>query len=78
MTVRIKKEAKEAYNIDLVPLSNLRNLDAVILAVSHDKYRSLNESDWSKMLSRKGLIVDLKSIVDPSVTKETEHDYWSL
>ena len=73
-----KKEAKEVYNIDLVSLSNLSKLDAVILAVSHDKYRSLNESDWSKMLSHKGLIIDLKSIVDPNVIKGTEYDYWSL
>ena len=56
------KEAKGVY-------------DAVIVAVNHDDYSNLTDSDFSKWLSPKGIVVDVKGIYRNSVKK---FEYLSL
>lgn len=50
--------------------------DAVIVAVNHEEYSNLSESDFSNMLKGdNGLIVDLKGIYKDKIKNI---DYWSL
>ena len=37
----IADEAKEQYDINLVDLPDIKNQDAIIIAVEHDKYKIL-------------------------------------
>jgi UDP-N-acetyl-D-glucosamine/UDP-N-acetyl-D-galactosamine dehydrogenase len=49
--------------------------DAIILAVSHKEYLDLDESYFAPLLSREGVVVDVKGILRGRITN---HSYWSL
>ena len=68
--------AKHEYDITLSPRDALRELDALVLAVPH---RVLME-DWPQLtatVKKGGLIVDVKSVLDPLQTPQ-DLRYWSL
>lgn len=67
-------ELKHEYGFELVE-KNGKNYDAVIVAVGHHEYRNLDENFFLKILSEKGILVDLKGIYRRKIEKLT---YWSL
>lgn len=67
---------RREYGIDLAPLHEFTGLDALIYAVGHDEYRALHEK-ISDMLGEKGIIADVRSLLDPS-TLRPDIAYWSL
>ena len=73
-----EKEAKDQFDIDLVHIDKVKNQDAIILAVSHEEYRSFNLKDWSNMLKPDGIIIDVKSIYNEKDFSETSFAHWSL
>lgn len=70
-----KAEAQHEYNITLNELTSFKELDAVILAVSHNTYRDLDVS--SLLRSEGGVVVDVKSILNKD-TLPSKVVYWSL
>jgi UDP-N-acetyl-D-galactosamine dehydrogenase len=58
-----KEEVLHEYGISLHPLRDLENLDALILAVSHDQYRSMSIGDFVKRLKPYGVMIDVKSML---------------
>jgi len=48
---------------------------SIIVAVGHDEYAALNESDFQNMLVPKGIVVDLKGIFRNRIN---QLNYWSL
>ncbi len=67
-------EALHEYGVTLAPFSELQDLDAVVMAVSHREY------DLETVLSRlsnDGILIDVKSAFDPNQVPESVH-YWSL
>ena len=48
---------------------------AIVVAVSHDEYSSLEENDFKEMLVENGVLADLKGIYR---NKITDLNYWSL
>lgn len=73
-----REEVKEEYGIDLVRLEDVKEADAVILAVAHEEYTELKGDFFRKILrgSRK-VLIDVKGIIDK---KELDKDflYWRL
>jgi len=67
-------EVKEEYGINL-KASPSGKYDAVILAVSHRQYQDLDESYFTLLLNKDGLVVDVKGILRGKINK---HTYWSL
>jgi UDP-N-acetyl-D-galactosamine dehydrogenase len=67
-------EVKEEYGIDL-KASPSGKYDAVILAVGHSQYLNLDESYFTPLLNRDGIVVDVKGILRGKINK---HTYWSL
>ncbi|BDQ33829.1 nucleotide sugar dehydrogenase [Pseudodesulfovibrio portus] len=61
-----RAEAREELGIELCDLAELRNLDALILAVSHDRYRALSVREIKGWFADpdKGLVVDVKGFFD--------------
>jgi UDP-N-acetyl-D-galactosamine dehydrogenase len=49
--------------------------DAVIVAVSHEEYRSMTETDFKKLMPEDGVLVDLKSLYKGKIN---DLSYWSL
>jgi len=61
-----KEEVKREYNLDLIKNGEWRmeNYDAVVLAVAHDEFKTLN-SQFST-LNSKSVVFDIKSILEKS------------
>src|SRR3990167_1099788 len=57
-------QAKKNYGIDLVNWVDLNNLDAIILTVAHNKYRSLTKNEFLEKLNKNGVIMDIKEILN--------------
>jgi UDP-N-acetyl-D-glucosamine/UDP-N-acetyl-D-galactosamine dehydrogenase len=70
-------EVIDEYQVQLSPIDQFRNLDAVILAVPHSEYQNLNHSGFNEMIGDNGIFVDIKSSVAPSLLR-TDIRYWSL
>lgn len=74
-------EAKRTYRIHLIKhWQEMVHLDAMILAVSHDAYLKMGVKKLLKGLRPRGVLIDVKSILDPEEVKRvrpTVH-YWSL
>jgi UDP-N-acetyl-D-galactosamine dehydrogenase len=69
-----KHEVKEEYNIDLKEKPS-GEYDAVILAVSHKAYLKLDESFFTPLLKKDGIVVDVKGVLRGKIKN---HTYWSL
>ena len=70
-------EAVHEYGIKLSPLEELKDLDGVILAVSHKEYLSLGQPNLLGHVRDGGVFVDVKSALDPSKVDRGIR-YWSL
>lgn len=66
-------ELKHEYGFGLNKLS--KGYDGVIVAVNHKEYKTLDESFFVKILSNKGVLVDVKGLYRNNIKKLT---YWSL
>jgi UDP-N-acetyl-D-galactosamine dehydrogenase len=71
-------ETKHEYNLGLTPLDELNNLDALILAVSHQQFIDPPLSFLVDRLRPGGVLVDVKSALDPSKLPSGRVTYWSL
>jgi UDP-N-acetyl-D-galactosamine dehydrogenase len=70
-------EAAHEYGVRLAPLEELSQLDAVVLAVCHRWYLDLGAARLFGMVRDGGVVVDVKSALDPSAA-ERKIRYWSL
>ncbi len=68
------KELKREYGLDLVD-DIADDYNAVIIAVSHDNYLSLDENYFKSITSKNAIVVDVKGLYR---NKISEMDYWSL
>lgn len=66
-----KEELKTFYGLDIAPIEEFKGLDALLVAVGHQEFQSL---DMASMLAEKGVLVDVKGIVGAI----PGHDYWRL
>jgi len=72
------EEARQEYGLDLVALSAMRDLDALVVAVSHRPYLEMPRSDLLGMLKDGGgILIDVKSIFEPKELPPSIA-YWSL
>ena len=74
----IKEEAKKEFNIELIPLSEIKELDSIIVAVSHRSYKAFKLEDWKLFLNSNGVIMDVKSIYESEAFQKTNYTYWCL
>ena len=49
------EDAKKEYGIDLIPLKDLKDMDAVIIGVAHDKYFELTKEDIGVVMDEVGI-----------------------
>ena len=70
-------EAMREYGVKLVPLEELVGLDAIVLAVSHKWYLKLGQPGIQSMIRDGGVLVDIKSVLEPART-ERRIRYWSV
>ncbi len=71
-------ETKHEYGLALSKLDELVDLDALIVAVSHKQYRELPMEALLSRLKPGGVLIDVKSSLDPSKIPPGRAEYWCL
>ena len=73
-------EAKRLYGIEFVDIADVKNMDAVILAVAHEQFKGLTVADFDKLYSgnRQKVLVDVKSMLDKAAFQAADYLYWRL
>jgi UDP-N-acetyl-D-galactosamine dehydrogenase len=70
-------DSLHAYGVKLVPIEEMVRLDALVFAVCHEWYRDLGQARLFGAVRDGGVVVDVKSVLDPART-ERRIRYWSL
>jgi UDP-N-acetyl-D-galactosamine dehydrogenase len=72
-------EARREYGVEVLPLEALRDLDALILAVSHKEFADLDVARIGAMFKNPaaGIVIDVKSFLDKDRFAR-EFLYWRL
>ena len=73
-----KEEAKHLYGIEVQEMEALNNLDALIIATSHEEFKLIKIEDFDKMFKDKKIIVDVKGILDRNTYTKADYSYWRL
>ncbi|MDU3335651.1 nucleotide sugar dehydrogenase [Paraclostridium bifermentans] len=82
-----ENEVKREYGVDLTKFENIKNMDAVIVAVGHKEYMELNLESIKKLYEEKPIslnsedklvLVDVKGIFDKKEAQLKNYLYWRL
>jgi UDP-N-acetyl-D-glucosamine/UDP-N-acetyl-D-galactosamine dehydrogenase len=71
------EDARHEYGVDLVPLEELSDLEAIVLAVPHAAYLAMSPAELAQRLRPGGILMDVKSVLDPVAIPDGVR-YWSL
>lgn len=76
------EEVMEEYGIELVDQNDLKDLDAVVVAVAHKEYESLTLDELKGMCSssdnKEVVVFDIKGVYDRSQAEKNNYLYWRL
>lgn len=90
--VACKEEIKHEYGIDMVSMEDIKDVDAIILAVSHHNYRGMTIKDFAPLYRsealdevaaakdevEKDVFIDVKGIMDKHSVDTDTMVYWRL
>ena len=71
-------EAKKLYGIEFKNLNLLKDLDALIIATSHDKFKEIQKIDFEKMFKNEKVLIDVKGILNRKEYETAGYLYWRL
>lgn len=72
-------EAKRLYGVDFVGMDEIRNMDAVILAVAHKQFESFQMKDIDGFFGEgRKVLLDIKGILDRETYENAGYSYWRL
>ena len=74
-------EAKRLYGITFNTMEDIKDMDAVIVAVSHKQFLALDKEKISSLYSKahaKRVLVDIKGIFDRKEYSTEDYIYWRL
>jgi UDP-N-acetyl-D-galactosamine dehydrogenase len=72
------RETQHEYGLELSKWDELDGLDALVLAVPHKAYSEMSGEALAKRLKTGGVLVDVKSMVDPATLPAGRVTYWCL
>ncbi len=75
------EEAKHLYGIDFASMEEVKDMDAVIVAVAHEQFLDLNKEKISSFFNssnEKKVLLDLKGLFDRKEYSTKEYRYWRL
>lgn len=76
-----KSEAMHEYGLSFVSKDEFKDMDAIIVAVSHDEFLSLSKSDFDKMFNSNNatrVMVDIKGLYNREEYQNGGYIYWRL
>jgi UDP-N-acetyl-D-galactosamine dehydrogenase len=76
------EEAFEEYGIEFSRMSELENLDALVIAVAHTEFLNMDIVDIDKMFNpvanKQKVILDIKGMLDRRKVEKLGYNYWRL
>jgi UDP-N-acetyl-D-galactosamine dehydrogenase len=76
------EEAKHEYGIEFEKTENIKDMDAVIIAVSHNEFLQLEKEDIYKMFkqvsNQSKVLIDIKAILNKEEFEQAGYRYWRL
>jgi UDP-N-acetyl-D-galactosamine dehydrogenase len=75
-----KEDAKRFYNVDLVDLEALNNLDGIIIAVAHKQFSDLDSEALARLYktNQQKVLLDIKGTKDKKTYLDAGYLYWRL
>ena len=74
-----KEEAKHLYGIDFVDMNTIINMDAVVLAVAHDCFKTLSIDKMNEFFGTgKKVLLDIKGLLNRAEYERADYIYWRL
>lgn len=77
-----EEEAKREYGIMLTPLDCVNDIDCIILAVAHDKFKNLELNNlkclYKNVKDNQKVIIDVKGLYSVSELESSGMKYWRL
>jgi UDP-N-acetyl-D-galactosamine dehydrogenase len=72
-------EAERLYGIKMSPMSDVKDMDAVILAVAHKEFAGLSVSDVDRYFKDDiKLLLDIKGVFNKKAYEDAGYRYWRL
>ena len=72
-------EAKRLYGLEFADMTQIQNMDAVILAVAHDAFSKLSMEDINKFFGQgQKVLLDIKGLLDRQAYEKAGYNYWRL
>ncbi|MDD3921822.1 MAG: nucleotide sugar dehydrogenase [Eubacteriales bacterium] len=75
-------DLRREYGISLAELSDIRDMDAVIIAVPHKEFYNLNMADYAAMFRKDSehqrVLIDIKGMLDRKQYENAGYLYWRL
>nr|WP_289037981.1 nucleotide sugar dehydrogenase [uncultured Allobacillus sp.] len=74
------EEVKREYGIDLVDKSEIKDVDAIVVAVGHQLFSNYNLDNFDELYKNpnKKVLIDIKEILDRDEATNRGYHYWSL
>ncbi|EJT5933922.1 nucleotide sugar dehydrogenase [Clostridium perfringens] len=74
-----KNEVFREYGIELVDISELKDLDSIVIAVGHNQYKNKDLSEYIELFAAgEKLFVDVKGLFNKNDVEKYGVRYWSL
>jgi len=75
-------EARHEYGITFKDISDVKEMDAIIIAVSHDEFRNLSfdqiNAFYKNVSYNNRVLIDIKSILDKEIYEKCKYNYFRL
>lgn len=77
-----REEVKSEYCVDLLNLSEIKNMDCIVFAVAHNEFKSMSIQQIGKFFkhctNEKKIIIDVKSILNRELILDLGYSFWRL
>ena len=72
-------EAKWLYGVEFIDMSTIKEMDAIVLAVAHDCFKSLSMSEIDALYGEgKKIMIDIKGLLNRKEYENANYIYWRL
>lgn len=73
------EEAKQLYGVEFVPVSTIKDMDAVVLAVAHQEFQSMTMEEIGNLYGAgKKVFLDIKGLFKRKEYEHAGYFYWRL
>lgn len=73
------EEAERLYGVEFVPVSTIKDMDAVILAVAHQEFQSMTMEEIGRLYGTgKKVFLDIKGLFNRKEYENAGYSYWRL